>query len=456
MALDIQKYAHPQYLSMLPDYVKIRDCYAGERCIKDKGEAYLPKLGGQSQADYKNYLGRALFFPITGKTTSTLTGLATMRPPKSTYPELLADYFVDTNNGYQFTELYTSVFNEVILMGRYGLLLDAEAAPASSPIKIVPYCAESIINWTIDGRGMFTMLLLKEVRVKEISQFERQQETVFRHCWVADGVYYTQILNEDLEPAENPVLMPMFSGSTIDYVPFVIIGSAGVHAYPDKPPMLDITTINLSHYLTSADLEWGRHIVGLPTPVVTGADSSSSLKIGGTSAWVLPMPESKAFYLEFQGQGLQSLEKAMTEKIGLMASLSARLIDSSSKGSEAAETVRLRYMSESATLTHIIGSVEAGLILLFNMLAQLAKVQGDVQITFSREILGQTVTYKDLKSLLEVYMAGAMSKESFLYNLRRLDAVDPTRSDSEELSAIKDPPPPTNPANTGLPGNTSR
>jgi hypothetical protein len=211
--------------------------------------------------------------------------------------------------------------------------------------------------------------------------------------------------------------------------------------------MYDLATINISHYLTSADLEWGRHIVGLPTPVVSGVDSSTSLKIGGTAAWILPDAQAKAYYLEFQGQGLQSLEKALAEKIGLMATASARLVDTTTRGSEAAETVRLRYMSEAASLIHIITSVENGLNMMYNMIADLHKATQNVLIEFSREILGMNLNFQDLKVLFDAYLKGQISKESLYYNMKRLEAIDPKRTDEQELAAIQDPPSQATPAN---------
>jgi hypothetical protein len=270
------------------------------------------------------------------------------------------------------------------------------------------------------------------------------QEIRFRHCYINQaGQYQVDQLDEDLDFVSGTI--PSFSGQVLDYIPWIPYGASGVHLQSDKPPMQDISTINISHYLTSADLEWGRHIVGLPTPVVSGVDSSTQLSIGGTAAWILPVVEAKAYYLEFQGLGLQSLEKAMTDKVGLMASISARLIDNSTRGSEAAETVRLRYMSESASLIHIIGAIENGINVMYNLLSELMKADGEVKVKFSREILGIGITFKDLSIMFEAYLNGSLSKESLLYNLRRLDAVDPNRTDEQELVAIKEPPPRVSP-----------
>lgn len=439
MAKDLKLFAHPAYLRHLPDYRQIRDCYEGARAIKAASTTYLPMLKAQSLEDYQNYLQRALFFPITGKTVTTMVGLATVKPPKVTAPDEMAQYFKDSEAGYQFTEFYVSTFQEVVLMGRYGVLIDAPAEAESDPI-LCPYIAENIVNWDVDHEGRVTMLLLREIVSNRIpGQFETTESTQYRHCYIdIDGIYTVSVLDEDLKPLKPPI-KPSFTGTTINFIPWVTFGSSGVHMGIDKPPMLDISTINVSHYLTSADLEWGRHIVGLPTPVVSGVDAGTKLSIGGTAAWILPVVEAKAYYLEFQGLGLKSLEVAMTDKISLMASMSARLIDTSTRGSEAAETVRLRYMNESASIIHIIGSIETGCTILYNMLAKLLRTS-EVTIKFSKEILGVGVTFKDLKVLFEAYLTNSISKETLVYNLRRLDAIDPNRTDQQELSAIKEPP----------------
>lgn len=442
MAKDLKKFAHPQYLYHCEDYVKIRDCFKGERAIKEAGESYLPRLKGQSNEDYENYKRRALFFPITGKTTTTMVGLATTKPPKCTYPDLMKPYFTDTSGKNQFTELYVTVFTEVTLMGRYGILIDAPLSGSKDPI-FAPYIAENIVRWTTDpASGEPIDIMFREYTYEDDpnEKFATKLICRYRQCFLNNGVYTVQLYDDELSP-QGPAITPSFSGSIINFIPYVSFGASGIHMDPDRPPMLDISTINLSHYLSSADLEWGRHITGLPTPVVSGVESTAALSIGGTSAWILPDPNSKAYYMEFLGQGLQSLEKAMTEKVGLMASVSARLIDNSTRGSEAAETVRLRYMSESASLIHIINSVEQGLTLLYNMLAKLMKAGSAVEVLFSREIIGLGITFKDLNILFDAYFKGGISKETLVFNLRRLEALDPHRTDADELAAIREPDP---------------
>lgn len=451
MALEIKKFASKAYLANIERWCMVRDCYQGQDAVKAAGETYLPRLKAQTDEDYRAYLYRALFFPITGKTAVTLVGMATHVPPEVMHPAQLDPYFKDALGSYEFTEFYVNVLLEVVMMGRYGVLIDAPTLEADKVI-IAPYCAENIVRFQPDANGNME-LLLRECYSEPVenTKYETKEKIRYRRCFIENGVYCQQLLDDDLNPLTQPI-SPTFMGQTINYLPFIPFGASGVHYDVDRPPMYDLATINMSHYLTSADLEWGRHIVGLPTPVVSGVDASTILKIGGTTAWILPDVGAKAVYLEFQGQGLQSLEKALEEKVGLMASASARLIDNSTRGSEAPEAVRLRYLSEASSLIHIMTSVENGLNFMYNMIARLHRAPETVAIAFSREMLGMSIKFTDLKILFEGYLNGAVSKESLLYNMKRLEATDPKRTDAEELAAIKEPPPraaPTQPTATG-------
>ncbi|MFX5825171.1 DUF4055 domain-containing protein, partial [Acinetobacter baumannii] len=86
---------------------------------------------------------------------------------------------------------------------------------------------------------------------------------------------------------------------------------------------------NYAHYLVSADYEHGCHFAGLPTPVVTGytpqngpnGEPPEKLYIGSAAAWVFPQPDAKAYFLEFEGQGLDALEKNLSRKENQMAIL---------------------------------------------------------------------------------------------------------------------------------------
>jgi hypothetical protein len=79
------------------------------------------------------------------------------------------------------------------------------------------------------------------------------------------------------------------------------------------------------------------------------------------------------------------------------------------------------------------------------MLAKLKLSTGEIKLTFSKEIIGAGITFKDLAAMFEAFYKRMISKETLIYNLRRVDAIDPNRSDEDEMAAIPDPPEPKPP-----------
>jgi hypothetical protein len=229
----------------------------------------------------------------------------------------------------------------------------------------------------------------------------------------------------------------MLGGKEMRYIPFYVVNPNGISWDIESPPMLDIVDINISHYRTSADLEHGRHWTGLPTPVVSGVDSTSVLKIGSQSAWILPNAEAKAYMLEFTGQGLQSLEKALAEKQSQLASMSSRLMDNSKRGSESPDTVRLRFVSETATLISIVRSIEAFINTIYKAVADVEGANpDDVIIQLNKEFLDTKLSSAEIRELVSAYLEGAMSKETLVFNLRRGDLLSSVRSDESEIDFL--------------------
>lgn len=425
---------HPEYKARAEDWIKCRDAFEGQSAIKAAGVKYLPKLSEQTTDDYNAYKTRALFYSITSKTISALVGMASSKRPIVTHPTELDKFFLD-DSGVQFYEMLSQSLSENLLMGRFGILVDR---PESGGLpELVGYTAESIINWRTDEHGNPTMVVLAENVAKQESndEFEIETEPQYRVLRLQNGVYTQSIYSEKGDFVKT--VTPLNIGKTMDFIPFFVVNPFGVGFDMHKPPVLDIVEINISHYRTSADLEHGRHFTGLPVPVVSGVDSSTKLRVGSMVAWVLPDHQAKAYYLEFTGQGLISLEKALSEKQSQLASLSARLLDNSKKGSEAADTVRLRYMSETASLAAVARAVEALLNKAYKTVAIMEGLEeASVSIKLDKEFLDARLSSAELRELVGAYISGGISKETLVYNLRRGDLLSPDRKDMEEVNAL--------------------
>lgn len=441
---------HPYYKEYEPQWIDCRTCYEGQKAVKEAGIRYLPRLSGQTDEEYNAYKMRALFYSITSKTVSALVGMAMDQPPELKYPRGMASYFED-HAGVQFNECLTAALMEILLMARFGALVD-RPANGGDPY-IVLYRTEDIINWRISEEGKTEMVVLRENYVEPSASDEYVIETKvrYRKLELIDGqlvitVYKpTDPKNSEFAPGSTSTIVN--TGIPMNFIPFFCVTPNGLGFDPEKPPMQDIVDINLSHYRTSADLEHGRHFTGLPTPWITGADSQSKMHIGSTSAWVIPEASAKVGYLEFQGLGLASLEKALSEKQGQLASLSARLIDNSTRGSEAAETVKLRYLSETSSLKMITKAAQSFLNQLFSTIAFMkGEDQKSVNIVLNTNFLDSKLSPQELKAWVEAYLSGAISKEIYIHALKTGRALPPP---GEPMGEIPDPPTPKQPGPGG-------
>lgn len=425
--MTISNQNHPLYNYWISSWQDCRNAYDGQRAIKAAGIRYLPKLSGQTDEDYRAYKERALFFSITSKTVSALVGMALQRPPILVAPEEMNSYGVD-RNGAQLTELVSSAVSEVLLVSRYGLFMDMPT-DGGKPY-LARYTSENIIDWMVDRDGTLLMVLLQEKVFERNSAGDNVEITQFRKLSLELGVYTVTIYND--QRVAVSVLQPTIGVNTMTQIPFVLINPVGIGWDIFKPPMLDIVDINISHYRTSADLEHGRHFTGLPTPVVSGVDSSTVLKIGSQSAWILPPADAKAYFLEFKGEGLKTLETAIQEKQSQLASLSARLMDNSHKGSEAVDAVKLRFMAETASLLMVVLAVEDGLTTAHKLIAlALGEDPSKVSVKLNREFLSSKLSAAEVVALTNVYIQGGMSVETYIYNLRRGDMLPHNLTDEE-------------------------
>lgn len=426
---------HPLYSDYIDRWKKCRDAFEGSDAVKTAGTAYLPRLAEQTDEEYSAYKKRALFYSITSKTIESLVGLAMQKDAVLKYPENMANYFLE-NSGVEFYELLNESFSETLLMGRLGVLVD-RGIDGGRPQPLVYRC-ESILNWEMGAYGFTQVVLQEQVLENSISdRFVKTFKMQYRVLELVNGLYTQTVYDDKLNVVSSS--MPTNRGIPMDFIPFYVVTPSGINSPIDKPPMLDIVEINLSHYRTSADLEHGRHFTGLPTPIAIGVDGSTTLRVGSMTAWIIPNEKGDAKYLEFTGEGLKSLEKALSEKQGQLASLSARLIDNSSRGSESPETVKLRYASENANLVSISRAVEAFMNVIYKTVALMDDSDpNEVKIQLQRDFIAKSLTSKEIKEYIESYFDGGISKETLVYNLRKGGVLDPQRSDEDEKSSILD------------------
>lgn len=464
MPVNKTKHEYDKYLDI---WKKCRDAAEGQEVIHEQGSVYLPKLTGQTSKEYKSYVDRALYYNATQRTIDAMTGLLFRKDPNLSLPSAMDDWISNIDfNGNDLKSFAEDLAEEVITVGRYGLLVeypnvnvvregDELSQKDFEDNNIRPffakYVAESIINWrtkTVNNQSILSMVVLKE-QIEEPSvndEFDTNSQTVYRVLDLDEETgSYRQRLFLDNTLNNNFTLLseiyPTKNGENLKFIPFFIVSANGLENDIKKPPILDLVNVNISHYRSTADLEHGAHFTALPTAVITGHSpekDSDPKKIGAATAWILSEQDAKVSFLEFTGTGLNALEKRIDKKEQQMATLGARMLASEKASSETYETHLIKRQGENSALSSIAQSVSDAILSALTVAADWSGY-GDLanmEYTINKDFIPKKMSSVDLLALLQTYQSGALPFEEFVRNLQEGEIIDSEKTPEEIRNAI--------------------
>ena len=384
---------HPEYLKNLTKWQLMRDALAGE-VAKEK---YVPKLSDQEAEEYSAYVGRAEFYNATARTQVALTGLLFAKPPKVELPEALKTIGENISLDDDTLEaLAKNIADECLSVGRCGVLVDLPSVEKADYSKLEAerlnlrayatlYKAENIINWKttkINGSNVTSLVVLAETYAEPTQDdFVDKIKTRYRVLELHEGYYRQRVFSETKAGNFEVVseIYPSANGQKLEYLPFTFFNVNDLKTSVEKPPLLDLAKVNISHFRSEVDLEHGTHFTALPTPYVTGyqGESSEKLKIGSTAVWVINDPSAKVGFLEFSGAGLSTLENRIAVKEKRMSILGARLLLDEKKTAEATETLQMRKSGENAVLTSVASTISEGIVSFLKDVAFFENIAGE-------------------------------------------------------------------------------
>lgn len=373
---------HHDYNEWRDIWRSIRHAMLGEPAIKREQKRYLPQPEGMDDDQYESYVDRAVFFNMTYRTVTGLTGSIFRRAPRllKSGPKLQKLVKRISKDGMSL-ELFAKITaQEQLSVGRYGVLLDKSKQERAEPY-LAGYTTENILDWTeseIDGRVQMDYVLLREFKTdrrlavpnglkgKSAAMMQNptygqlfQRYRILRLRWNAEDDRYEYIQelyerpDQDGDLSDTPeVIKPLIFGTPFRTIPFKIFSATTSKPEIEKPPILDILSLNLSHYKTYAELEQGRFYTANPVYYVTGSGEDDEYKIGPSLVWDLNQGE-KAGIIEFNGHGLKSLETALNTKENQVAALGGRLIGDSGSAGQSDNQIKLKDRNEQSLLLNV-------------------------------------------------------------------------------------------------------
>jgi hypothetical protein len=459
MAVDA---THPEYDRYLPKWKRCRDAIAGQDALHKAAKEYLAPLQDESPDDYKSRLKRSDFFNGTWRTIAALGGMAFRKPPTVEVPTAVESYLPDVNMaGVSLNALAMDTLDEVLGIGRVGLLVDHPPAPENiTPLSveaaerlglrptIQAYPAESIINWKfarVANSWALVMVVLKESAAVPKDEFEDEYEDRWR---VLDldpiGAYRQRVFRKDKHGKDEQIggdIYPLMRGQALTYIPFALLGPDGRGDAIDEPPLIDLVDKNIAHYQVNSDYRHGLHFAALPTLFLSGMvaedGGNTEFRIGSRSAITSPHPDAKGMYIEFTGQGLGPIEKALDRLEKQMAMLGARMIADETKQAETLGATQIKRQGENSVLSRIVQATSEAMEWALGVFAEWAGHKGKVIYQINRDFLPTGVDAQQLTALLAAVQAGEMSSESFFDFLQRGDVIRADATFEEERERIE-------------------
>lgn len=456
---------HPDYDKRSDDWALMRTTIEGENAVKLAAETYLPKPTGFAAAsdpvaEYESYKKRAQFPEIVAPTIRGMHGVIHRMVAKFELPTAL-EFLIQkaTREGDTLHQLHERITRELLSTGRIGVLTDVpgEQAQATMPVAerglpyLTTYRAERVINW--DKQSTF-FVLDESDPVPDPSTYQWTEQKKHR-VLALQGGKYVFIIDQDGVP-DPQVGNPVAKGGTkpLDFIPFVVINAITVGNEVEEVPLLGVSRSAINMYQLNADYRHQLYMSGQETLVLTGADQEqfkSKLLVGASA--IIYLPEgATADYVGPAGVGIEAHRIAIQDEQAAAVLAGARLFEQSKGGVESGDALRIRFASQTATLTSIAKASAAGLEKALKSAAVFLGVNPDeVVVTPNLSFIDATLPAADAVNLLKLWQGGAIAKRTLYDNLQRGEIASQERDFEEEEAEIADELPPPGADNTDNP-----
>jgi len=378
----------------LPQYELIRDCLAGEHQVKFRKTRYLPMPSAEDTSKenvsrYDTYLARAMFFGMAEQTLSGFVGQIFMREPTAKVPAILKAVVDDaTGSGVPLKQQAMAAASHGLAYGRLGLYVDypvtnivaADGTDEEQPATIADIEAGDVrptirviepwdcLNYRVKARGakvILSLVVFREDRIIDDDGFETKTKDQWRVLRLDENdEYVIEIYHARSGPQPAERYEPRdASGKRLTEIPFTFVGSINNEATPNPPPMYQLCSINIHHYMNSADYEESVFIVGQPTLAAAGLTEEwvtkvlkGRLAMGARGG--IPLPVGASIEL-LQAQPNTIAKEAMDKKEDQMIAIGAKFRRPDQVQRTATES-DIDNVSETSVLSKVAQNVASG------------------------------------------------------------------------------------------------
>ncbi|MGY3265155.1 DUF4055 domain-containing protein [Lysobacter sp. HA35] len=442
------EYTHPEYRANEKKWRRVRDAVAGEDVVKDAGRDYLPApdedASGWTADRYASYLRRAVYYNVTGRTLAGLVGVAFANWPAI---ETSEKYLLDDadGSGVGLVGQAQWMLAQVLQTGRGGLLADRTRLDPSVARRVrtvgdehaagvrsyvVPYAAEDILTWELDGTALSRLVLREQHATYEGGEVQYLPQ--LRELTLIEGKCHVEIWRKYRDKGDFVRADSWDTASPI--IPFTFVGAVNNDACPDPAPLLDLATLNLAHYRNSADYEESAFLMGQPQLWVSGFDElQQRISFGSRTAIALP-PGGECGLLQVSPNILA--REAMVAKEAQMQTLGARLLSQGSAtktATQSAAETKAAYSMLSLACDNVSLAYTRAVQHAQKLVGGAQKASFAIDTRFSDLMLDANA----IREVVAAWQAGLVPQSDAWAVLRRLGVIDQGKTDTQLAGEIE-------------------
>ena len=440
-----------QYIELLPVWSQIRAAIGGKLGVvkllnSDQGyfSIIAPNYRTNNAVELSkrkfDFFSRGRFTNFTGTTHDTYLGMISEKPIEVELPDRLEGLKSNADGANSsLQDFANNITSEVLITARSGILVDPPTltggtiADANQALPLwVSYKAEDITSYVVDKNKLVQVVLNETYYEYEDGVYVLKSQV--RILNLRDGVYTSTIYRDN---KQYEVVTPMVNGSTMDYIPFIFIGSENNHPCYDRPVMFDLAHQNLGHFELDCNNRDNLHYHGQGmTNVYTSMDNESfselnpsGMDVGAKGKNMFDQGD-RVEILQIEATGAIASEMLRDEQRMIM--LGAQVVQDKSSSKTLGGEV-MEKNAATSQLKRIAINVSQGLTQCAIWSAEIMGVPDDnILVKVNNRFVTESMTFQDVLAMFQMVQGGAASLEELHEVKRKAGYTDKTNEELDD------------------------
>ena len=418
------------YLAMQNNLMLVNTLIAGTDAMREAGELYLPREPKESKEAYDNRLSRSVLHNAFADAIQKLVGKPFSKPVtlKENTPDQIKDWTEDIDRcGNNITTFARDVFEQALADGLTHILVDF---PPSDPERSLadeqaeetrPYAvhikAEDLFAWnfaTINGVKELTQIRIRETTTEQDGLWG--EKLVQRIRVIYPDRFELYELNKD-----NKWMLIDTAEITLGRIALVTFYTGRTGFMTAKPPLLDLAHLNVQHWQSDSDQEHILHFIRFPLLHGAGFNQEQQqIEIGPNRMIMSEDVQSRLEYVEHSGAAVEAGRQSLRDKEEKMDAMGSQLLVRR-PGDVTATSDALSTAKTDSALQDMVRRLENVFSEVFFLMAGWAGLDSEESggISINQDFGLSMVTGSDDDTLLRARMAGEISQETYLSELKR-------------------------------------